>query len=77
MELLVTFNGEVKSLEGALLLKKMWEIYRLTKWKYLFFKGLVNLMTLNLKKNNIIYFGTSKSEKIQECFIERSIEIKL
>lgn len=75
MELLVTFNGEVKSLEGALLLKKMWEIYRLMKWKYFFFQGLVNLMTLNLKKNNIIYFGTSKSEKIQECFIERSTEI--
>lgn len=75
MELLVTINGEVKSLEGALLLKKMWEIYRLMKWKYFFFQGFVNLMTLNLKKNNIIYFGTSKSEKIQECFIERSMEI--
>lgn len=45
--------------------------------KVSFIQGLVNLMTLNLKKNNIIYFGTSKSEKIQECFIERSKEIKL
>lgn len=50
MELLVTFNGEVKSLEGALLLKKMWEIYRLMKWKFFSIQGLVNLMTLNLKK---------------------------
>lgn len=45
--------------------------------KVSFIQGLVNLMTLNLKKNNIIYFNTSKSEKIQECFIERSKEIKL
>lgn len=45
--------------------------------KVSFIQGLVNLMTLNLKKNNIIYFVTSKSEKIQECFIERSTEIKL
>lgn len=43
--------------------------------KVSFIQGLVNLMTLNLKKNNIIYFNTSKSEKIQECFIERSMEI--
>lgn len=44
------------------------------------FQGLVvidNLMTLKLKKNKqtFIYFGTSKSEKIQECFIERFMEI--
>lgn len=43
--------------------------------KVSFIQGLVNLMTLNLKKNNIIYFNTSKSEKIQEFFIERSMEI--
>lgn len=44
-------------------------------------QGLVvidNLMTLKFKKKNkqtFIYFGTSKSEKIQECFIERFMEI--
>lgn len=43
--------------------------------KVSFIQGLVNLMTLNLKKNNIIYFNTSKSEKIQGFFIERSMEI--
>lgn len=43
------------------------------------FQGLVvidNLMTLKFKKKQtFIYFGTSKSEKIQECFIERFMEI--
>lgn len=39
--------------------------------KVSFIQGLVNLMTLNLKKNNIIYFNTSKSEKIQEFFYRK------
>lgn len=47
----------------------------INEMKVSFIQGLVNSMTLNLKKNNIIYFDTSKSEKIQEFFIERSMEI--
>lgn len=52
----------------------------INKMKVSLFQGLVvidNLMTLKLKKNKqtFIYFGTSKSEKIQECFIERFMEI--
>lgn len=46
----MTFNGEVKSLEGALLLKKNMRNLSINEMKVSFIQGFVNLMTLNLKK---------------------------
>lgn len=73
----MTINGEVKEFGRRSFIEENVRNLTINEMKVSFIQGLVNLMTLNLKKNNIIYFNTSKSEKIQECFIERSKEIKL
>lgn len=74
----MTINGEVKEFGRRSFIEENVRNLSINEMKVFFFSRIiVNLMTLNLKKNNIIYFNTSKSEKIQECFIERSKEIKL
>lgn len=71
----MTINGEVKEFGRRSFIEENVRNLSINEMKVFFFSRISELNDTKFKKNNIIYFNTSKSEKIQEFFIERSMEI--